>query len=110
MSLYDAISRVLRCCVTLDRDIAHLYGADKRLSHVLPSAARGTAGLLECAREDLAEEVMRAKREGGVWVSRADVAAMLEVYEDRNTMELNAGGIGMGDDLQRAARVRELLK
>lgn len=110
MSLFDAISRVLRCCVTLDRDIAHLYGTDKRLSHVLPSAARSTAGLLECAREDLLAAAMAAKADGMILVSRTDVAAMLEVYEDRNTMELNAGAIGLGDDLQRAARIRELLK
>lgn len=61
-------------------------------------------------RDAKKERAEHDKAAGVVTVQRGDLAAMLEVYEDRNTMELNAGAVGMGEDLARATRIRELLK
>ena len=52
----------------------------------------------------------RDKSAGAVLVDPEDLAALLTVYEDRNTMELNAGAVGMGEDVARAPRVPGLLK
>lgn len=108
-TLINEARRVASCTIGLNNDIQNLYGPESSLVSVLPSMARGSAGLLICAVEDLALAAINVPQDA-VLVSRADLLAMLEVYEDRNAMELNAGAIHMGNDLARARRIREALK
>ncbi|TNF65133.1 hypothetical protein FBF48_10625 [Streptococcus salivarius] len=108
-TLINEARRVASCTIGLNNDIQKLYGPDSSMVSILPSLARGSAGLLVCAVDDLALAAINVPQDA-VLVSRADLLAMLEVYEDRNAMELSAGAVHMSTDLARARRIREALK
>lgn len=80
MKVFNALSRVLTCLVQIDRDIAHSYGPDKRLVHVLPVPAAHTVALLEAARNEAVRESMESKEE--LAMLRAALRPFAEAYRE----------------------------